>query len=357
MPLDSPWIFDAPAFTHAVALLDRSGNVLRHNAHFERWSSGRHDDDIFDLIHVDLFDKFQTMWSHTLLAKHQRIHLLAPFDHDESVIFCWELTPLEDQTILLQITDLGADLADFRKADAQAYAQLVPPDPGAALSAREEWNKLMTVAAHDLKAPLRRIITFGELLEADSDALPPTHQAHLTTITENARKLRTLLHEMLEYLRLDPQRYRVETLTTGELLEPLLRKYQLPEFALHAQAGEFSVTVRGELIRGALQRLLDNAVRYRVKERELEVSIEITEESPGMLRWSIQDNGPGIDPMHHESVFEPFTRISTAEQKSGNGLGLAMSKKIIELHGGRIGLSSSPGTGSTFWFTLPVELL
>jgi signal transduction histidine kinase len=101
-----------------------------------------------------------------------------------------------------------------------------------------------------------------------------------------------------------------------------------------------------------LVNLLSNASKYSPSRSRITLSAELVE---GNIQFEVKDEGGGIDPGELEHLFEPYHRCETTRSVPGLGLGLAISKQIVEAHGGKIGVKSNPGKGSTFYFTLPVE--
>jgi signal transduction histidine kinase len=101
-----------------------------------------------------------------------------------------------------------------------------------------------------------------------------------------------------------------------------------------------------------LANLISNAIKFVPPERKPEVDIE-AERSGNCVRVSVRDNGIGIAPEHRERIFRMFERLHPQHQYPGTGIGLAIAKKAVQLHGGRIGVESEPGKGSTIWFEIP----
>jgi len=112
-----------------------------------------------------------------------------------------------------------------------------------------------------------------------------------------------------------------------------------------------TVTADVGLIRRALQNLLGNALRYTPSGGDVRMAVS---SSPGGVRVTVTDAGPGIAPEFHLRIFDKFGQVEDPNNRTGTGLGLTFCKLAIEAHGGRIGVESEVGQGSTFWFTLPL---
>jgi signal transduction histidine kinase len=106
-------------------------------------------------------------------------------------------------------------------------------------------------------------------------------------------------------------------------------------------------------IRQLMQNLIANGMKYQVKDNVPRITITSRPAADGMVRINVTDNGIGIAPEFQQAIFVMFKRLHTRNEYEGTGIGLAVCKKIVERHGGQIGVESEPGKGSTFWFTVP----
>ena len=213
-----------------------------------------------------------------------------------------------------------------------------------------ELDQFASVTSHDLQAPLTTISMYAELLVRRPDMSADL----INGIRGATTQARTLIRDLLEYSRAG----------RGEIdLEPL-EVERVVQQALEALAGAIettgaSVTVgslpvvradRSNLCR-VFQNLIGNAVKF-TRGDDPRVSIEAEPEG-SMWRISVRDNGIGMDTASCERIFEPFRRLHGEEDYPGTGIGLAVCERIVEQHGGRIWVSSTPGEGSVFSFTMP----
>ncbi len=213
-----------------------------------------------------------------------------------------------------------------------------------------ELEQFASVTSHDLQAPLTTISMYAELLERR----PEMADELIDGIRGATTQARTLIRDLLEYSRAG----------RGELhVEPLAVELVVTQ-ALEALAG--SITATGARVRvGSLpvvladrsnlcrvfQNLIGNAVKFT---RGDDPSVNVEAEPEGsMWRISVRDNGIGMDAESSQRIFEPFRRLHGEEDYPGTGIGLAVCERIVEQHGGRIWVSSTPGEGSVFSFTMP----
>lgn len=225
----------------------------------------------------------------------------------------------------------------------------------ALLNSNLELQQFAHATAHDLQTPLRSIASFAELLqlEAQQHGSPETVE-WARQVMDNARRLQTLIQELLSYTRLDTQGMPFERVDMERVLAEALGSLRELSVKAGAVVGSDPLPVvcgdRMQLCQ-LLQNLLENAIKYNeAKPPRVRVGCERQDDD---WLFSVSDNGIGIAPRHHESIFEIFRRLHTYRQIPGTGIGLALCRRIVARHGGHIWVESQPGGGSVFFFTLP----
>jgi signal transduction histidine kinase len=212
------------------------------------------------------------------------------------------------------------------------------------------------IASHDLQEPLRAIAGYTQLLQRryqgqlDEDA-----DDFINFAVDGARRMQQLIDDLLEYSRVGTRGKPFEEIHTGELLEQVLAN-----LAVAIEESDAQISYEGMPILMAdatqlgqlFQNLIGNAIKFRGVDP---LGIEVTAEQMGdEWRFSVRDNGIGIEPQYQERIFQIFQRLHSREEYPGTGIGLAICKRIVERHGGRIWVESELGKGSAFCFTLPV---
>ena len=222
-----------------------------------------------------------------------------------------------------------------------------------------ELHRFAQVAAHDLQTPMRAIASFADLLSSHYALdLDERGQDWLRRIRLAVKRQQTLLRGLIEYQRLDQQAQAFEPVPMRELFDQAAAR-------LAAQARETGAELRceelprvvGERSQLALLlfHLLDNALKHRGADApRVLVSAEREGGAGPLWRFAVRDNGPGIPAAQREQIFEMFRHASDTMEFSGAGLGLALCRRVVQRHGGRIWAESEPGLGSVFYFTLPV---
>jgi light-regulated signal transduction histidine kinase (bacteriophytochrome) len=215
------------------------------------------------------------------------------------------------------------------------------------------------VASHDLSEPLRMVSSYTQLLarrygeQLDSDA----HE-FIGFAVDGVNRMQRLIDDLLAYSRAGTQEYRIGPVDTEELVRDTLGGMQ----ATIADAGATIVvddlpTVRGDegQLRQLFQNLIGNGIKFR---GEAPPRVEVAAEREGSAwRFSVEDNGIGIDPRYAERIFSVFKRLHTRDKYPGSGVGLSICKRIVERHQGRIWVEQGELGGSRFCFTIPDRIV
>ncbi|HUR69818.1 MAG TPA: ATP-binding protein [Candidatus Thermoplasmatota archaeon] len=221
----------------------------------------------------------------------------------------------------------------------------------------EDLRQFTYLASHDLQEPLRMIVSYCQLLQRRyGDSFDDKGQLYLRMATESAERLRTLIDALLEFSRLDQRPIHAREIQlaplAGKVMEDLRLQAQDAQARLVVE--ELPESVRGDetLLRQVLQNLVSNAIKFRRADRAACVRVR-GERRAGEVEIVVEDNGIGIDTGQLDRVFTMFQRLHTREEYPGDGIGLAISKRIVEAHGGRLWHTPAPEGGSRFHFTIP----
>ncbi|CCQ73447.1 PAS domain S-box protein [Magnetospira sp. QH-2] len=221
----------------------------------------------------------------------------------------------------------------------------------------QELQQFAYVASHDLQAPLRMISSYLKLLSRhDGGQLDENGREYLDHAVEGAGRMDGLIRDLLDYSRVSTQGQPMDAVSLNDVVDSALTTLRLAiqDRGAEVSADDLPVVCgdQGQLVR-LFQNLIDNALKYTPEDRIPQVQISPARRTD---KWiiSVADNGIGIDEPHLESVFGIFRRLHAPGEFAGNGIGLAVCKRIVERHEGTIWVTSEPGRGSTFHFTLPV---
>jgi two-component system, NtrC family, sensor kinase len=227
-------------------------------------------------------------------------------------------------------------------------------------AASQHKSEFLANMSHELRTPLNAIIGFSEVLgERLFGELNEKQEEYLKDIHASGQHLLSLINDILDLSKIEAGRMELE-LTDFHLPAALDNALALVReragrrgIALHMTTDERLDYVRADerKIRQVLLNLLSNAIKFTPEGGRIEVQAKPVN---GAVEVSVSDTGVGIAPGDQEAIFEEFRQVGTADKKGeGTGLGLALSRKFIELHGGRIWVESQVGVGSTFTFTIP----
>jgi PAS domain S-box-containing protein len=244
---------------------------------------------------------------------------------------------------------IARDISDQKRAERELAATAAELERSNA-----ELEKFGSIAAHDLSEPLHVISGFAELVQSRyADQLDDDGNRLLDAIGSASSRMERLIHDLLAYARFG-RRITREAVACGEVVEQVLASLAVRiDDADAALTVTPLPTVQGDSSQlGQLfQNLIANALKF-VNGSEPEVRISAEREEDAWC-FSVADNGLGIEPEHAERIFEIFQRLHPRDAFPGTGIGLAICKRIVELHDGRIWAEAAPGGGSVFRFTIP----
>jgi len=245
---------------------------------------------------------------------------------------------------------------------AQEYLKVANLDLTLTTEKLKEVNRDLTdfvyVASHDLREPLRKISSFGGLLKESLEGkLEEDDRENLEYMTDGADRMTRMIEGLLAYSRLNTKKIPLEAVDCNEIVK------QLEQFELRTILEETggSIEVPQPLpkvkadpgqITQLFQNLIANGIKYRREGVRPRVAIRAGQIDDDTVRIEVRDNGIGISREHWEDIFKMFRRLHSRQKYPGTGIGLALCKKIIGRHSGKIGVESNDGEGSTFWFTL-----
>ncbi len=221
----------------------------------------------------------------------------------------------------------------------------------------EELQQFAYVASHDLQQPLRMVASYTQLLaKRYKDKLDKDANEFIKYAVDGANNMKTLIEDLLEYSRIQTRGNPFEVINFEEVLKDVL-------FSFHETIKEKDAEITHDYLPNILadktqliqvfQNLIDNALKFRSKDP---VRIHISaKKNKKNWQFSVKDNGIGIDPEYFDRIFIIFQRLHRKSEYPGTGIGLALCKRIIERHNGKIWVESKVGKGSTFHFTIPIK--
>jgi PAS domain S-box-containing protein len=266
----------------------------------------------------------------------------------------WEQSPLDENDVLFwtyDISDLKNTQIQLEKARDDAY------------QASQAKSDFLSSMSHELRTPLNSILGFGQLMQSDlDDPLSEDHQDSANRIVEGGQHLLNLVNDVLDLARIESgaMTVTIEDFSPFDVLEDCL-------FFMETSARDRGIRIINDVpadtipaisadsvrLKQVLLNLLSNAIKYNSQDGTVTITCEETGDT--MLRFSVTDTGAGISPENLHDLFKPFTRLGAERSEiEGTGIGLTITRELLELMNGEVGVDSTEGVGSTFWFDLPL---
>jgi PAS domain S-box-containing protein len=292
-----------------------------------------------------LADMLERLQRSGLVRQNERLETVQKRKDGSEVDVALTVSPIHDRHgRLVGASEIVRDITRQKRAHA------------ALLRSNEELRQFAFAAAHDLQEPLRNIGLYAQLLKArPAQRMDTEPDEPLTIVIESAQRMQILVKDLLAYTEVvDLHNETGECVDCNEVCRTALGNLALAvkESAAVVSVARLPTVVaeRAHLLQ-LFQNLIGNALKYRAKERNLQIHVS-AERRDGQWVFAVKDNGIGIAPEYHDRIFGVFKRLH-GQDVPGTGIGLAICKRIVGHHSGRLWLESEIGGGSTFYFTFP----
>ncbi len=261
----------------------------------------------------------------------------------------WKSSPVREERLIYAV---ARDVTDQRIAE-----QMLQDNAKELERSNGELQQFAYVASHDLQEPLRAVAGCVQMIEERNAGKLDERSAELMDhAIDGAKRLQTLINDLLQFSRVGSKGICKAWIDPHRAVEKALRQLQIAidesdaNITIEPLPHVWADTVQ---LTQLFQNLIGNAIKFR-DDRRPEIQIQ-AEHAAGEIIFSVRDNGIGIAPEYFERVFGVFQRLNPRREYSGTGIGLAICKKIVERHGGRIWIESSLGEGTSFRFAIPNE--
>ncbi len=282
-------------------------------------------------------------------------------DNEETVV-SYNATTFYDRDRKLQgVFAAARDVTESKRLDQVLQEKNVELQSAKVVAEKANLSKseFLSSMSHELRSPLNAILGFAQLMESDSPEPTPRQKENIGQILQAGWHLLKLINEILDLAKIESGKLSLspESVSLDEVLVECrgMIEGQAQKRSIHMTFPQFDIPCFIHADRTRLKQvlinLLSNAIKYNREQGTVEVAYTVS--SPGRIRVSIKDTGAGLPPEKLAQLFQPFNRLGQeAGPEEGTGIGLVVAKKLTELMGGVIGVESSGGKGSVFWFEL-----
>lgn len=320
----------------------------------------------------DILKDFQTQLNNIFIPEEQKMELLSAFEKAQKLYTRLDFLhkrSMKDKSITIKILENTVDELQkqknhivnsneqltHQKRQLEEQSHQMAKNLHALQLSYNELEQFAFIASHDLKSPLRNIGGYAQLLKKRYyNALDEDANIFIDFIVNNAQMMNTIINDLLEYNNMNKDKETVQT-DFRKLIDTI--SYSLNSLIEQNDAtiqyGELpTLWVQRNSVKQLFHNLIDNALKYRSDKKPV-IKIDAQPLNDGNLwQFSVKDNGIGLDEQYTEKAFLLFQRIHKKDQL-GTGMGLAICRKVVKLHGGDIWYNKNIDGGTTFHFTLP----
>jgi light-regulated signal transduction histidine kinase (bacteriophytochrome) len=266
--------------------------------------------------------------------------------------FSTKVVPIKYDKDVVSVIMISTDITERKRAEEVLRTTLTELE-----RSNRDLEQFAYVASHDLQEPLRTVTSYVQLLERRyKGKLDPDADEFIGFAVEGANRMQRRIQDLLSYSRLSTRGKSFQPTNMEKMLEAAIANLSAAIATNHAVIEHEplpTIIADESQLSQVLQNLIDNGMKFHRKDVSPQIHISAKREKDEW-EFSVRDNGIGIDPSHFKKMFIIFQRLHGPQEYPGTGIGLAICKKIVERHGGRIWVESEPGKGSTFRFTIPL---
>ena len=262
---------------------------------------------------------------------------------------------------LIGVEGIARDTTEWKRVEIQRENLLKDLELSNAklVESNQELQDFVHIASHDLREPLRKISAFGEVLtDSLKGKLSKDQKENLDFMIDGATRMQAMVDALLVYSRVTKGGVPLENVDLNRVINDLVQlelASQLTDTTGIIDIPEPLPTVLADdtQMHQLLHNLIGNGLKYHKQDCSPRITIRADSAGDQMVKISVEDTGIGISEEHFGEVFTMFKRLHSVREYEGTGIGLAVCKRIVERHGGQIGVESIPGKGAIFWFTIP----
>lgn len=352
--------------------LDNEGNFVFFNKRAEKISGHKLEDwkgkNFSPMIIEDDLPKVIDMFRSTLMGQANQYEVTIKGKYGRNIILSVNTAPIYSKGKIVSTVSFGRDITENKRDQEKIKRnqEKIKRTTEELARSNKELEQFAYIASHDLQEPLRSISSFTELLARRyQDKLGSDANEFIEYILSGSKRMQQMINDLLALSRVGTKGKEFEPTNVQSVIQNVFRN-------LHSIIirNNTVITIDDMPIINAdsfqiaqlFQNLIENAIKFRKKDitPQIHISAEQRSIEEGFIKkdewvFSVKDNGIGIDPKNFSKLFVIFQRLNKREEYPGTGIGLAMCRKIVERHRGKIWVESQPGEGSTFYFSIPIK--